>query len=112
MKLGVAGNDAADELCSCRGTGEVGPVVVVLLEAQGQVLRGLRDEVNSLGMVACPLGGRTIVGDELGGGACGEALCARCGAQEREREGGGGSWAHGGLEEADGAVGDELVRRR
>ena len=71
----VDGNDAGDELCGCQGTGEVRPIVVVLLEAQGQVLRGLRDEVNSLGMVACPLGGRSIVGDELGGGACGAACC-------------------------------------
>ena len=91
VKLEVAGNDAGDELCVFRGTGEVEPVVVVLLEAQGQVLRGLRDEVNSLGMVACPLGGRSIVGDELGGGACGEASCGRYGARKRERRGWGGS---------------------
>ena len=77
VKLGVARNDAGDELCGCRGTDEVGPVVVLLLKAQGQVLRGLRDEVNSLGMVACPLGGRSIVGDELGGGACSVACCGR-----------------------------------
>ena len=84
VELGVAGNDAGDELCGCRGTGEVGPVVVVLLEAQGQVLRGLRDEVNSLGMVACPLGGRSIVGDELGGGACGAACCGRGRGRQQE----------------------------
>ena len=84
VELGVAGIDAGDELCGCRGTGEVGPVVVVLLEAQGQVLRGLRDEVNSLGMVACPLGGRSIVGDELGGGACGAACCGRGRGRQQE----------------------------
>ena len=87
VKLGVAGNDTGNELCGCRGTGEVGPVVVVILEAQGQVLRGLRDEVNSLGMVACPLGGRSIVDDELGGGACGDASCSRYDAREREWRG-------------------------
>ena len=91
VKLGVAGNDAGDELCGCRGTGEVENVFVVLLEAQGQVLRGLRDEVNSLGMVACPLGGRSICGDELGGDACGEASCGCYGGRKQERRGWEGS---------------------
>ena len=65
-----------------------------------------------LDTVVWPVVGRRHVGDQLGGGACGEASCARCAAREREKEGGGGSCAHGGLEGADGAVGDELVRRR
>ena len=111
VELQVTGNDAGDELCGCRGTGEVGPVVVVLLEAQGQVLRGLRDEENSLGMVACPLGGRSIGGDELGGGACGGACCGRGRGWQQEREEGEGAEAHGKDDELGGAVGDKLLRR-
>ena len=84
VELQVTGNDAGDELCGCRSSGEVELVAVGLLEAQGQLLRGLRDEVNSLGMVACPLGGRSIVGDELGGGACGAACCGRGRGQQQE----------------------------
>ena len=74
------------------------------------VLRAPGDAVSAVDMVVLTLGGRSIVGDELGDGACGEASCDRYGVREREREGGGGSWAHGGHVGADGAVGDELVR--
>ena len=76
------------------------------------VLRVPAGAVSVLDTVVWPVGGRRHVGDELGGGACGEASCARCGARERERKGGGGSQAHGDLEEVDDVVGDELVRRR
>ena len=65
MEFGVAGNDAGDELCGCRGTGEVGPIFVVLLEAQGQLLRGLGGAVRLVDMVVGPLGGQSYVGDEL-----------------------------------------------
>ena len=68
------------------------------------------DAVSVLDTVVWPVGGRSHVGDELGGGAFGDAPCDRHDAREREREGGGGSWAHGGRVGADGAVGDELVR--
>ena len=81
-------------------------------EARGVMLRVPAGAVSALDTVVWPVVGRRHVGDELGDSACGEASCARCGAREREREGGGGSWAHEGLEEADGAVGVELVRRR
>ena len=83
-ELQVVGNDASNKLCDCRSSGDVELVVVVLLEAQGQVLRGLRDEVKSLGMVACPLGGRSIVGDELVGGACGATCCGRGRGRQQE----------------------------
>ena len=111
VELQVAGNNAGDELCGCRSSGEVELVVVVILEAQGQLLCDLRDEVNSLDKVARPLRGRSHVGDELGGGACGEASCGRYGARERERRGWGGAEAHGEHDELGGAVGDELLRR-
>src|SRR3954468_6744124 len=62
--------------------------------------------------VAWPLGGRSLVGDELRGGACGRASCACCRAREGERRGWGGSQAHSERVEPDGVVGDELVRRR
>ena len=52
VELQVAGNDAGNKLYGCRSSGEVKFVVVGLLEAQGQLLRGLRDEVNSLDKVA------------------------------------------------------------
>ena len=65
VDLQVAGNNTDDELCDCRSSGEVKLVNVGLLEAQGQLLHGLRDEVNSLDMVAWLLVGRSIIGDEL-----------------------------------------------
>ena len=84
VELGVAGNEAGDELCSCRSSGEVELVAMVTLEAQGQFLRGLRGTVKSLDMVVCPLGGRSIVGDELGSGACGAACCGRGRGRQQE----------------------------
>ena len=111
VELGVAGNGAGDDFGGRRSSGEVELDARGHGEARGVVLRAPAGAVSALDTVVWPVVGRRHVGDELGGGACGEASCARCGARERERKGGGGSWAHGGLEEADGAVGDELVRR-
>ena len=54
------------------------------------VLRVPGDAVSVVDKVVWPLGGRSIVGDELGGGTCDEASCGRYGAREREREGWGG----------------------
>ena len=47
-----------------------------------------------------------------GGSVCGRARCGRCGAQEGKRGGWGGAAAHGDHVEADGAVGDESMRRQ
>jgi hypothetical protein len=63
--LGVAGNDTGDELGGCRSSGEVGLVAAVVLEARGQLLRGLRGAARSVDSVAWPLDGRSYVGDEL-----------------------------------------------
>ena len=41
VELKVAGNDASDELCGCRSLGEAELIVAVVLEARGQLLRGL-----------------------------------------------------------------------
>ena len=112
VELGVAGNLAGDDLGGRRSSGEVEPEAMEHGEARGVVLRVPAGAVSAMDRVVWPVVGQRHVGDELGDGACGEGSCARCGARERERKGGGGSWAHGGLEEADGAVGDELVRRR
>ena len=109
--LGVAGNIAGDELCGCRSSGEVEPVARGHGKGRAVVLQVPGNAVSVVDKVVWPLGGRSFIGNKLGGGACGEASCARCGARERERRGGGGSWAHGGHVGADGAVGDELVRR-
>ena len=67
-------NDAGDELSGWRSLGEIEPVAVVILEARGQLLRGLHGAVKSVDMVVWPLVGRSIVGDELGGGACGACV--------------------------------------
>ena len=90
MELGVAGIDAGDELCGCRSSGELGLVVRGHGEARGVVLRTSGDAVSVLDVVVWPLGGRSIVGDELGGVACGEASCGCYGAREQERRGWGG----------------------
>ena len=41
VELKVTGNHAGDELCGCRSSGEAELVIVVVLEARGQLLRGL-----------------------------------------------------------------------
>ena len=51
--------------CGCQCSGEVELIAGVILEAQDQLLRGLHGAVKSLYMVVCPLGGRSIIGDEL-----------------------------------------------
>ena len=111
VELGVAGNVAGDDFGGRRSSGEVELDARGHGEARGVVLRVPAGAVSALDTVVWPVVGRRHVGDELGGGACGEASCARCGARERERKGGRGSWAHGDLEEPDGAVRDELVCR-
>ena len=74
VELGVAGIDAGDELCGCRGTGVVEPVVREHgegREGRPMVLRAPGDAVKLTAMVVRPLDGRSLVGDELGGDACG-----------------------------------------
>ena len=65
IELKVTGNDADEELCGCRSSGEAELVVAVVLEARGQLLRGLQGAVSFLDKVVWPLGGRSYVGDEL-----------------------------------------------
>ena len=69
--LGVAGNDAGDELCGCRISGEVEPEAMGHGEARGVVLRVLAVAVSVLDAVVWPVGGRSHVGYELGGNGCG-----------------------------------------
>ena len=71
MELEVAGNVADDELCGCRNSGEVEPEATGHGEARGVVLRVPASAVSALDMVVWPVGGRSYVGDELRGGACG-----------------------------------------
>jgi hypothetical protein len=94
-----------------RSSGELGFVARGHGEVREVMLRPPGDAVSAVDMVVWPLDGRSIVGGELGGGACGEASCGRYGAREREREGGEGCWAHGGCSGLDGEVGDELLQR-
>ena len=88
--FGVTGNDAGDELCGCRSSGELGLIAMGHGEVREVVLRAPGDAVGAVDMVVWPLGVRSIVGDELGGGACGEASCGCYGARKRERRGWGG----------------------
>lgn len=68
--LGVAGDDAGDESSGCRSSGEVENDGAVLVEERGVVLQHLHGTVKPMGTVAGPLDGRSLVGDELRGGAC------------------------------------------
>ena len=111
VELGVAGNGAGDDFGGRRSSGEVELEATEHGEARGVVLRG------SCGCGEC-------VGHD--GVASGWPESRRRRAPRRcvrvsfvqslrgsgaRKEGGRGSWAHGDLEEPDGAVGDELVRR-
>ena len=87
VELGVAGNVAGDDLGGRRSSGEVEPEAMEHGEARGVVLRVPAGAVSALDAVVWPVVGWRHVGDELGGGACGEASCARCDAREREERG-------------------------
>ena len=91
VELGVAGNVAGDDFGGRRSSGEDEPEATGHGEARGEVRWAPGDAVNVLDMVGWPVVGRRHVGDELGGGACGDASSARCGARGRERKGGGDS---------------------
>ena len=71
VKLGVAGNDAGDELCGCRSSGEVEPEATGHDEAHGVVLRVPTSAVSALVMVVWSVCGRSHVGDERDGSRCG-----------------------------------------
>ena len=68
---GVAGNVAGGELCGCRSSGEVEPKATEHGEARGEVLWASASAVSALVTVVWSVGGRSHVGDELGGGGCG-----------------------------------------
>ena len=80
MGLGEAGNDAGDDFGDRRSSGGVELEATGHGEARGVVLRVPAGAVSVLDAVVWPVGGRSHVGDELGGGVCGEASCAHCGA--------------------------------
>ena len=65
VELGVAGIDAGDEPCGCRGTGVVESVAREHGEGRAMVLRAPGDAVELTAMVVRPLDGRSLVGDEL-----------------------------------------------
>ena len=69
--LGITGNNVGDELCSCRSSGEVEPEATGHGKARGVVLRVPTSAVSALVTVVWPMGGRSHIGDELGGGGCG-----------------------------------------
>ena len=63
--LGVAGIDAGDEPCGCRGTGVVETVAREHGEERVRVLRVPGVAVKLMATVMRPLDGRNLVGDEL-----------------------------------------------
>ena len=69
--LGVAGNDAGDERCGCRSSGEVELVARRHGEERAGVLWAPASAVSVLVTVVWLVGGRSHVGDKLGGGGCG-----------------------------------------
>ena len=71
VELGVAGNIAGDDLGGRRSSAEVEHGARGHGEARGVVLRVSASAVSALDMVVWPVGGRSHVGDELRGGACG-----------------------------------------
>ena len=71
VELQVAGNDAGDELCGCRSSGEVEPIARGHGKGRAVVLRAPASAVRLTDRVGRPLCGRSHVGDELGGGTCG-----------------------------------------
>ena len=71
VELGVAGNGAGDDFGGRRSSGEVELDARGHGEARGVVLRVPASAVSALDMVVWPVGGRSHVGDELRGGACG-----------------------------------------
>ena len=87
VKLEVAGDGAGDDFGSRRSSGEVELDARGHGEARGVMLRVPAGAVSVLDTVVWPVVGRRHVGDELGGGAWGKALCDHYGAREREREG-------------------------
>ena len=70
VELGVAGIDAGDEPCGCRGTGMVESVAREHGEGHAMVLWVPGVAVELMATVVRPLDGRSLVGDELGGDAC------------------------------------------
>ncbi len=110
VELGVAGDVAGDDFGGRRSSGEVELDARGHGEARGVMLRVPAGAVSALDMVVWPVGGRSHVGDELGGGACGAACCGRGRGRQQEREEGEGAQAHGKDDELGGAVGDELLR--
>ena len=71
VELGVAGNGAGDDLGGRRSSCDDEPEATEHGEARGEVLRVPTSAVSALDMVVWPVGGRSHVGDELRGSACG-----------------------------------------
>ena len=71
VELREAGNDAGDDLGGRRSSGEVEHEATGQGEARGVVLRVPTSAVSALVTVVWPVGGRSHVSDELGGGGCG-----------------------------------------
>ena len=71
VEIGVAENGAGDDFGGRRSSGEVELEATEHGEARGVVLRVPAGAVSALDTVVWPVGGRSHVGDELRGGACG-----------------------------------------
>ena len=71
VELGVAGNGTGDKLDSRWSSGDDEPEATEHGEACGEMLQVPTSAVSALDMVVWPVGGRSHIGDELCGGACG-----------------------------------------
>ena len=71
VELGVAGNGAGDDLGGRQSSGDDEHEATEHGEARGEVLRVPAVAVSVLDKVVWPVGGRSHVGEELCGGACG-----------------------------------------
>ena len=71
VELGVAGNGVGDNFGGRPSSGEVELEATGHGEARGVVLRVPAGAVSALDMVVWPVGGRSRIGDELRGSACG-----------------------------------------
>ena len=70
VELGVAGNIASDDLGGRRSSGELVPEATGHGEARGVAHWAPASAVSVLDTMVWPVGGRSHVGDELGGGGC------------------------------------------
>ena len=102
----MAGNVAGDDLGGRRSSGEAETEAAGHGEARGMVLWAPAGAVSALVAMVWPVGGRSHVGDELGGGGCSSERGAVHAVQEGVNGEGGRSWAHGDCSKRQSGLGE------